>query len=59
LEVVVERGTRVRVQGIDRHAVSQAAATIRAAKIPDPYKAKGITYEGERIRRKAGKKGLS
>ena len=59
VEVVVEKGDRVTVRGIDRQQVGQIAAMVRAAKIPDPYKAKGITYEGERILRKAGKKTIS
>lgn len=43
------------ISGIDRVLVGETAATIRAVKPPEPYKAKGIKYAGERIRRKAGK----
>jgi large subunit ribosomal protein L6 len=58
IEVQVEKATRVVVRGVDREVVGQVAAKIRALKKPDPYKAKGITYEGERILRKAGKKAI-
>ncbi|RJQ38722.1 50S ribosomal protein L6 [Candidatus Microgenomates bacterium] len=43
------------ISGIDKKIVGDVAATIRAVRPPDPYKAKGISYAGERIRRKAGK----
>jgi len=46
----------VTVAGIDKDAVGQAAAEIRALKKPEPYKGKGIHYRGEVIRRKVGKK---
>jgi large subunit ribosomal protein L6 len=45
------------VSGIDKQAVGQTAAEIRALKKPEPYKGKGIMYEGEQILRKAGKAG--
>ena len=45
------------VSGIDKQAVGQVAAEIRAFKKPEPYKGKGIMYEGEQILRKAGKAG--
>jgi len=44
------------VLGTDKQLVGQVAAKIRAIKPPEPYKAKGIRYQGEYIRRKAGKK---
>ncbi|MDE0669279.1 MAG: 50S ribosomal protein L6 [Acidimicrobiia bacterium] len=47
--------TVVRVLGIDKQAVGQVAAQIRALRKPEPYKGKGIRYAGEHIRRKAGK----
>lgn|SRR5918992_3644815 len=47
--------TKITVRGIDKELVGQTAAEIRAVKKPEPYKAKGIRYEGEYIRRKAGK----
>lgn len=49
--------TRIVVKGIDKEKVGQVAAEIRAIKPPEPYKGKGIRYEGEEIRRKAGKAG--
>ena len=45
------------VGGIDKQKVGQVAAEIRAFKKPEPYKGKGIMYEGEQILRKAGKAG--
>ncbi|MBI2625899.1 50S ribosomal protein L6 [Candidatus Parcubacteria bacterium] len=46
----------ITVSGIDKELVGQVAASIRAFKKPEPYKGKGILYEGEVVRRKAGKK---
>lgn len=54
VEIKVEKSTII-VSGIDKQQVGQAAAEIRAFKKPEPYKGKGIRYEGEHIRRKAGK----
>ena len=47
----------ITVSGINRQQVGQVAAEIRALKKPEPYKGKGIKYEGERVLRKAGKSG--
>ena len=47
--------TTIQISGIDKQLVGQVAAKIRSFKIPEPYKGKGIKYEGEFIRRKAGK----
>ena len=47
--------TRVEVSGIDKVLVGQVAANIRKVRPPEPYKGKGIKYEGETVRRKAGK----
>ena len=47
--------TAIRVLGIDKQAVGQVAAQIRALRKPEPYKGKGIRYAGEYVRRKAGK----
>jgi large subunit ribosomal protein L6 len=55
IEFEVPSPTRITVRGIDKELVGQTAAEIRAIKKPEPYKAKGIRYEGEYIRRKAGK----
>ena len=52
----VEQNT-ITISGIDRQQVGQVAAEIRALKKPEPYKGKGIKYEGERIIRKSGKSG--
>ena len=49
--------TTIIVKGINKQAVGQMAAVIRAKRPPEPYLGKGIKYEGERIRRKAGKTG--
>ena len=45
------------IKGIDKQLVGQMAAVIRSKRAPEPYKGKGIKYEGEKIRRKAGKTG--
>lgn len=47
--------TAIRVHGIDKQAVGEVAARIRALRKPEPYKGKGIRYAGEYVRRKAGK----
>lgn len=47
----------ITISGIDKQQVGQIAAEIRALKKPEPYKGKGIKYEGERILRKSGKSG--
>ena len=49
--------TQITVEGIDKQKVGQVAAELRAVRPPEPYKGKGIRYEGEQIRRKAGKTG--
>ena len=49
--------TTVVVEGIDKQKVGQVAAELRAVRPPEPYKGKGIRYEGEQVRRKAGKTG--
>lgn len=53
----VEGTNKVTVSGIDKQAVGEAAANIRKLRKPEPYKGKGVRYEGERVRRKAGKAG--
>jgi large subunit ribosomal protein L6 len=47
--------TRITVRGIDKELVGQVAATIRMIRKPEPYKGKGVRYQGERVLRKAGK----
>jgi large subunit ribosomal protein L6 len=53
----VENPTRFSVSGIDKQKVGEVAANIRKIRKPDPYKGKGVRYQGEVIRRKAGKAG--
>jgi len=53
----VETPTKFSVSGIDKQKVGQISAVIRRLRRPDPYKGKGIRYEGETIRRKVGKTG--
>ena len=57
IKFVVESPTKFAVEGIDKQKVGEVAANIRKLRKPDPYKAKGVKYEGEHIRRKAGKAG--
>ncbi|MBD0024435.1 50S ribosomal protein L6 [Gordonia pseudamarae] len=53
----VESPTKFSVSGIDKQKVGEISAVIRRLRRPDPYKGKGIRYEGEQIRRKVGKTG--
>jgi large subunit ribosomal protein L6 len=53
----VETPTRFAVEGIDKQKVGEVAAKIRKLRKPDPYKGKGVRYQGEVVRRKAGKAG--
>jgi large subunit ribosomal protein L6 len=57
IELEVEGTNRIHVRGIDKELVGQTAAEIRSLRPPEPYKGKGIRYEGEYVRRKAGKAG--
>ncbi|NLW08175.1 MAG: 50S ribosomal protein L6 [Clostridia bacterium] len=57
LEIEVPAPNRISVKGIDKEAVGALAAKIRDVRPPEPYKGKGIKYEGEKIRRKVGKTG--
>jgi large subunit ribosomal protein L6 len=57
LSVKVENPTSVVVSGTQKDMVGEFAAKIRSVRPPEPYKGKGIAYEGEIIRRKAGKTG--
>ncbi len=57
VDVKVDKQTHLVVSGIDRQAVGQVAANIRALRPPEPYKNKGIRYTGERLRKKVGKTG--
>ncbi|HEX6077606.1 MAG TPA: 50S ribosomal protein L6 [Micromonosporaceae bacterium] len=53
----VERPTQFVVEGIDKQQVGEVAANIRKIRPPEPYKGKGVRYQGEQVRRKAGKAG--
>ncbi len=53
----VESPTRLRVSGIDKQQVGEVAAKIRKIRRPDPYKGKGVRYQGEVVKRKVGKTG--
>jgi large subunit ribosomal protein L6 len=57
LEIDVPSNTKITVRGIDKESVGALASNIRAVRIPEPYKGKGIRYEGEYVRRKEGKTG--
>ncbi len=57
VEIVVEGTNRVRIIGIDKEVVGEAAAQIRAIRPADSYKGKGVRYAGERVRLKPGKAG--
>jgi large subunit ribosomal protein L6 len=56
ITIKTERPTAISISGADRQRVGQVAAEIRAKRGPEPYKGKGIKYEGEHILRKEGKK---
>lgn len=55
VSVVVPDATHITITGADKQAVGQFAAVVRKVRPPEPYKGKGIRYEGEFVRRKAGK----
>lgn len=57
INATVTDQTRIEIKGIDRQKVGQVAAEIRSLRPPEPYKGKGIKYDNEIIRRKAGKAG--
>ena len=55
IKITVDNNVLVKVEGMDKELVGQVAAELRAVKPPEPYKGKGIRYQGEQVRRKAGK----
>jgi large subunit ribosomal protein L6 len=57
IEIEIDRNNKITIRGVDRQQVGQVAAEIRRLRPPDPYKAKGIRYSDEVIRRKVGKAG--
>jgi large subunit ribosomal protein L6 len=56
IKITCEKPTSIKVEGVDKRLVGQVAAEIRAWRPPEPYKGKGVKFEGEQIRRKEGKK---
>jgi large subunit ribosomal protein L6 len=54
---VEDRGKKIIISGIDKQVIGELAAQIRKQRPPEPYKGKGVRYEGEIVRRKAGKAG--
>ncbi len=56
ITITAEKPTMITVSGIDKQLVGQVAAEIRGWRPPEPYKGKGVRYEGEYVRRKEGKK---
>ncbi len=57
IQVKVDKNVEITIEGIDKELVGNVAAQIRAARPPEPYKGKGVRYQGEMVRRKAGKTG--
>jgi len=57
IKLAVEGNTVIKVSGPNKELVGQVAAELRAVRPPEPYKGKGIRYQGEQVRRKAGKTG--
>jgi len=55
IKITVDNNVLVKIEGVDKELVGQVAAELRAVKPPEPYKGKGIRYQGEQVRRKAGK----
>lgn len=55
VKISVDNNTVVKVEGVDKELVGQVAAELRAVRPPEPYKGKGVRYQGEQVRRKAGK----
>jgi large subunit ribosomal protein L6 len=56
ITITSEKPTQISVSGMDKQLVGQVAAEIRSYRRPEPYKGKGVRYEGEYVRRKEGKK---
>jgi large subunit ribosomal protein L6 len=55
IKITVDNNVLVKIEGIDKELVGQVAAELRNVRPPEPYKGKGIRYQGEQVRRKAGK----
>jgi len=56
ITITTPKPTSISITGVDKRQVGQVAAEIRSYRPPEPYKGKGVKYEGEQIRRKEGKK---
>ncbi|MBF0294440.1 MAG: 50S ribosomal protein L6 [Magnetococcales bacterium] len=56
IEAVVDKNTLIMIKGIDLERIGQTCAEIRAYRLPEPYKGKGVLYAGEKVIRKVGKK---
>jgi large subunit ribosomal protein L6 len=56
ISFAVPKQTEIKISGIDKQLVGEMAARIRRVRPPEPYKGKGIRYEGEQVRRKVGKR---
>ena len=56
IKITCEKPTAIKVEGVDKRLVGQVCAEIRTWRPPEPYKGKGVKFEGEQIRRKEGKK---
>ena len=56
ISFVVPKQTEIKISGIDKQVVGETAARIRRIRPPEPYKGKGVRYQGETVRRKEGKK---
>jgi len=56
VQIKATKPTEIEISGADRQKVGQIAAEIRSMRPPEPYKGKGIRYEGEVVRRKVGKR---
>jgi large subunit ribosomal protein L6 len=59
IKISVDNNTVVKIEGADKELVGQVAAELRSVRPPEPYKGKGIRYQGEQVRRKAGKTGAN
>jgi large subunit ribosomal protein L6 len=57
IKITVDNNVVVKIEGADKELVGQVAAELRSVRPPEPYKGKGIRYQGEHVRRKAGKTG--
>ena len=56
ISFAVPKQTEIKISGIDKQMVGEIAARIRRIRPPEPYKGKGVRYQGETVRRKEGKK---